>query len=296
MKQLFVLLFLLVCSCSLQAQNNQVKIILKSGVVIKGILKELNPAEYAIVNVAGIDSKILIENVESIENNMRESQPIVNNYAIDGFDTKKIGNYRITDNGQYPESFDLIVNGEIITMLLVRGGTFNMGYDGSGSLGMKSEPVHQVILSSYYISKECLNVKTALYLLGKEKKSYKDVYYSNTWKYAKQIVDKLAANTQKPYRMLTEAEWEYASLMPNAEEIWTKDKKKLGQAKGIEWCSDFYDDYSAGIQTNPQGPTDGSRHVFRSFRFGKNKWDRRAGSNPVYDACIRVAISADAIK
>ena len=44
MKQLFVLLFLLVCSCSLQAQNNQVKIILKSGVVIKGILKELNPA------------------------------------------------------------------------------------------------------------------------------------------------------------------------------------------------------------------------------------------------------------
>lgn len=296
MKQLFLFFFLLVFSCSLQAQNKQVKITLKSGAVIKGTLKEFDPSKYAIVNVAGIDSKIFMENVESIENNMIESQSVVINNAIDGFDAQKIGNYRITDYGQYPESFDLNVNGETISMLLVRGGTFNMGYDGSGSLGMKSEPVHQVNLSSYYISKECLSVKTAMHLLGKEKKSYKDVYYNDSWKNAKKILDKITADTQKPYRMLTEAEWEYASLMPNAEDIWTKDKKKWGMAIGAEWCSDYFDNYSAGIQTNPQGPTNGSNHVYRSYRYGKNKWDRKPGVNPIYDACIRIAISADAKK
>ena len=30
-----------------------------------------------------------------------------------------------------------------------------------------------------------------------------------------------------------------------------------------EWCSDRYGDYSAGAQTNPQGPSSGSRRVLR---------------------------------
>ena len=30
-----------------------------------------------------------------------------------------------------------------------------------------------------------------------------------------------------------------------------------------EWCSDWYGDYSAGAQTNPQGPSSGSSRVLR---------------------------------
>jgi formylglycine-generating enzyme required for sulfatase activity len=30
-----------------------------------------------------------------------------------------------------------------------------------------------------------------------------------------------------------------------------------------EWCSDWYSDYSAGIQTNPKGPADGLGRVIR---------------------------------
>ncbi|MDD7277384.1 MAG: SUMF1/EgtB/PvdO family nonheme iron enzyme, partial [Bacteroidales bacterium] len=30
-----------------------------------------------------------------------------------------------------------------------------------------------------------------------------------------------------------------------------------------EWCSDWYGGYSAGAQTNPQGPSSGSRRVLR---------------------------------
>ena len=30
-----------------------------------------------------------------------------------------------------------------------------------------------------------------------------------------------------------------------------------------EWCSDWYGGYSAGAQTNPQGPSSGSNRVLR---------------------------------
>ena len=39
-----------------------------------------------------------------------------------------------------------------------------------------------------------------------------------------------------------------------------------------EWCSDWYGEYSAGAQTNPQGPSSGSRRVLRG-----GSWSRYAG-------------------
>ena len=297
MKKILFSILLLCVMCCVNAQNTQVKITLKSGVIIKGALKEFNPAEYAVVNIAGVDSKILMENVASIENAMSETPSTVNNKAEEEFDKKQIGYYRITDNGQYPESFDLNVNGETITMLLVRGGIFNMGYDGHGSLSMESEPVHQVILSSYYISKDCLKEKTALELLGKGKKKYSDQYYSNTWKNAKTIVDQIAIEKNNPYRMLTEAEWEYASLMPNANDIFgAKKKYRWNDDINLEWCSDFWGEYTSEQQVNPQGPKNGKKHVYRSYNMGRKKWDRKAWLNQMIYARIRIAISADAIK
>ena len=39
-----------------------------------------------------------------------------------------------------------------------------------------------------------------------------------------------------------------------------------------EWCSDWYGGYSAGAQTNPQGPSSGSYRVLRG-----GSWSRNAG-------------------
>ena len=54
MKRLMLLLFMICVVWPLNAQTSQVKVTLKSGVVIKGTMKELNAMEYAIVNVAGL--------------------------------------------------------------------------------------------------------------------------------------------------------------------------------------------------------------------------------------------------
>lgn len=289
MRIVFLLLFMICATCQIEAQNSQVKVTLKSGVVLKGELKELNPTEYVVVKVAGIESKISMEDVGSIETLNSSSSNNGTKESAEQFDTKQFGKYDITDHAQYPESYEFNIEGQKIKMLLVRGGTFNMGYDGDGSLGMKSEPVHQVNLSSYYISSQYIKEETALKLLGKNKKSYKDKYYRERWKGAQEIADKIAENTHKPYRLLTEAEWEYATLMPNANIIWEEEEN-------IEWCSDFFEEYNPSIQTNPQGPTTGRKHVYRSYYRSAKKWNRKPYnySNPP-EALIRIAISAEAI-
>ena len=42
-----------------------------------------------------------------------------------------------------------------------------------------------------------------------------------------------------------------------------------------EWCSDRYGDYSAGAQTNPQGPSAGSNRVLRGGSWLNNAGDCR---------------------
>ena len=288
MKKILLFCFFIVSTLT-YAQSSQVRVTLKNDVVVIGELVEFDPLDHVTFKVAGKETTVLMTNVKSVEAAKKETT--VSAEANNAFTSGQVGYYEITDKKDYPESYSFDIEGQTIKMILVRGGSFNMGYDGNGSLSMKSEPVHQVNISSYYISEQCIKEETAYKLLEKEKSSYKDKYYINRWKSANQIVEKIAGATQKPYRLLTEAEWEYASLMPNADSV-------LGSEKELEWCSDFYDKYSPGIQTNPQGPLSGKSHVYRSYRVGKNKWDRKPGhpTTQTIEACIRIAISADSIK
>ena len=288
MKKVFILLLMFV-ALTCNAQTSNVKVTLKSGVVISGTLKELVVTDHITVNVSGVESIIPMTEVDKIEH-IEGKDNVVPKNVSNVLTPEKYGIYEITDQGNYPESFVLELDGQKITMILVRGGVFNMGYDDRHSLSMKSEPVHQVTLSSFYISKEAISRRVTQKLLGlkiKNDKKIDNFFATDKWDDASRLVQAIADATHKPYRMVTEAEWEYASLMPFAKQI-------FGEERYQEWCYDFFDEYESTSQVNPTGPTNGKKHVTRSFNGRRNIWDRKMLEQE--KAFVRIVINASSIK
>ena len=247
MKKILIIVLLILIGAIIQVSADEVKVTMKNGTVFTAELKEFVPTDHITVVVGGIESVVPISEVVSTDkaNVVQPPTPmsISNSHSVYGM-------YEITDTKQYPDSFILNVGSQQLTMVLIRGGWFNMGYDGHNSLFWDTEPIHKVTLSSYYISKQLHKVK------------YK--------KNADDLLSNLAKTTNLPYRLPTEAEWEYVALMPFAESIFSEENL-------LEWCSDFWGPYGVGEQINPQGPKQGKSHVLRAFSRRNEKWQRYRG-------------------
>ena len=117
--------------------------------------------------------------------------------------------------------------------------------------------------------------------------------YAVCWHDAVQFCEKLSRMTGKKYRLPTEAEWEYAARGGNKADgtkyagsntakdvawygynsshttnpVGQKRPNALGlydmSGNVMEWCSDWYVDYSGSSAVNPQGPSSGSGRVQR---------------------------------
>lgn len=175
-----------------------------------------------------------------------------------------------------------------------------MGYDDRHSWAMETEPIHQVKLSSFYISKNLLPADLVRNILGKKTKGINTPYYFNNGDEAIKVVSQIAAKVKLKLRLPTEAEWEYTSLMPFADIIFGND----GIKNEYEYCSDYFAEYPEYSQNNPTGPASKTKygHVIRSYYMGRNKWQRnyvkRASMVGLYDgtsieASARMVISAD---
>ena len=145
-------------------------------------------------------------------------------------------------------------------MLLVRGGRFNMGYDGRGSKKYNSEPVHPVIVSDYYVTKNALSKDVVKYLKrgGVSSKASDNPYVTGNWTDATKVVSKLANESKLPFSLISEAQWEYL--------IHSGARGKLVVAKGEkDLCLDIYGDFeeSDEIPVDPTGPVKGHGHVLR---------------------------------
>jgi formylglycine-generating enzyme required for sulfatase activity/class 3 adenylate cyclase len=124
-------------------------------------------------------------------------------------------------------------------MIPLRGGAFAMG----SNEDISEKPVHQVTIKPFAISKypitvrewnECAAAKACTFAAtGKGDAPITNV----SWSDAKQFVAWLAGATQKPYRLPSEAEWEYAARGDTQTKYWWGDQLKPGMAN-CKNCTD----------------------------------------------------------
>jgi formylglycine-generating enzyme required for sulfatase activity len=203
-------------------------------------------------------------------------------------------------------------NGITLDMVFVEGGTFMMGSnDGEDD----ENPIHSVTLDSFYIGKFQVTQAQWKAIMGYNPSQFKgDVLPVEevSWNDAQEFIEKINQKTSKKYRLLTEAEWEYAARGGNKsrgyqyagsdninEVAWYYDnagyqKHPVGQKKanelGIfdmsgnvwEWCEDGYDEdyYKNSPSKNPKGSSSGSYRVDRGGGwFSDSKYCRVAYRN-----------------
>jgi len=149
-------------------------------------------------------------------------------------------------------------------MVYIPGGTFTLGCESGCPQGTASK-VEGVKVSNYFIMKT--EVTQALWnaVMGKSGGSTSSSYASATWYQAFEFACKLSNLTGKNYRMMTEAEFEYAAKK-------YKDKlAKIGGGSGIsgeEWAYNSWDVKNTDPDnhgTDPVGPTSG-RHTQKTRR------------------------------
>lgn len=280
MRKILCLLLALLTVTAL-AQTNRAKVTLKTGVTIVGTIEEIDATSHVVIRVSGVNTKIEMNDISSIEDIHLSNT--VKEESVDF----KLGS---VDNSNYPESYTLKVGPYDLEMILVRGATFNMGYDGRGSLKKCSEPVHPVQLSSYYVNKSPLSKQIVSYLKkGTESKSTSYVKYKTGSVYdAVDIVSQLADLLKLPINLITEAQCEYIMSSDNISNF------SLFPPENI-WCRDFFSEYAKSIKpvVDPVvGPSAGKKLVIRVFTAKGDDIYNRYTSVNTNSFSIRVSIPA----
>ena len=252
MRRFLVLLIASFFALLCYAQGNTARVILKNGTTYSGRVVELNPQSHITLLIAGIETRIDISDVESIEDaSMKSTSPD---------DSQMPSSVVIKEKKEevLPESYSIEIGPYKINMVLVKGSIFSMGYDGKGSRSMNSEPVHDVEVSDFYVNRAPLEKGLVALLTGSTKSSRKsDVFYHPASKTdADQIVSRIAAYSNLPIKLITEAQWEYLATHKTRISIFNYIKSEQN------FCSDSYKDYSEGYQKDPC-PKGGPYYVIR---------------------------------
>jgi len=163
-------------------------------------------------------------------------------------------------------------------MIRIEPGQFLMGQLGDEKqCDWDEQPVHKVTISkAFYISQTEVTIEQYRRFRPDAvvNERYSPYVSGISWHDAQAFCRWLSKKKGKPYRLPTEAEWEYACRAGTKTAFWSGDAPpKAGSANpwglknmhtGVrEWCNDWYAEYPLGEQVDPIGPEDGLTKVVR---------------------------------
>lgn len=187
---------------------------------------------------------------------------------------------------------DRIIKQAIDDMVWVGGWTFMMGatFEQGSDADRNEKPTHQVKLNGYFISKYEVTQELWLVVMENNPSNYTisplNPVDGVTWYDCQMFLRKLNQLTGKCFRLPTEAEWEFAArggikglgykysggnklgdvawYINNSggttHPVGQKSPNELGlydmSGNVLEWCQDWFGNYSNNYQRNPTGPSE----------------------------------------
>jgi formylglycine-generating enzyme required for sulfatase activity len=194
----------------------------------------------------------------------------------------------------------------------VKGGCFQMG-DTFGDGKNDEKPVHEVCVSDYSIGKYEVTQGQWQKVMGNNPSNFstcggecpvENVSWNHVQEYIRILNERRGGSATRPYRLPTEAEWEYAARSGGKQEKYSGGNdidavawygsnsgskthpvgRKRANGFGLydmsgnvwEWVNDWYDGgyYGKSPRVNPQGPTTGSDRVNRGGSYSDVPGDR----------------------
>ena len=204
------------------------------------------------------------------------------------------------------------IDGIQFKMVYVDGGTFMMGVtrEQADYFDDNEYPPHTVTIDSFFIGETVVTQGLWKTIMGFNRSNKENDNYPVdliSWDEAQEFTQRLSAKTGKPFRLPTEAEWEFAARGGNLSKgymfsgsnkaddimspIITEVKKHAHNELGLydmngcvwQWVADRFGEYSWDDQVNPTGPENGDLRVTRGGCFtNEAKWFCRVSSRNNY--------------
>lgn len=176
------------------------------------------------------------------------------------------------------------INSIGMKLVFVQAGSFTMGSETSDD-NWNERPAHKVTIGEGFRMSE---TEVTLEQFQKFRPGFEgtpgcDPYVAGvSWKDAMNFCDWLSQKESKPYRLPTEAEWEYACRAGTVTRFSSGDQPpapETANAWGLknmhtgvrEWCFDRYGEYPLEDQRDPAGADQGNTRVFRGGGLDENK-------------------------